>query len=330
MQSNFSHIYLEKEALHYPDAKLVLEKFPKATLVQIDNYMEFFARARQDFRAQKSSKKIILAKKRSGFLYPGSKATPDFGHKNFFYNSLVLNCLFDCQYCYLQGMYPSANIVSFVNSEDFFDATSQKLSELGELYLCISYDTDLLAFEGIIPHAKRWIEFARGNPGLTLELRTKSANYRAISSILPTQNFILAWTFSPESVVHQIEKDTPSLKARLKSAQAALSAGWQVRICIDPVIIVEGWEDAYKDLINQIFEVLDPNKFRDFYFGSLRMNREYFKAIKKQYSAAQIFEADFSESHKTVTYSPQIQNLIKNKIISHALRFMPEEKLFMV
>ena len=34
----------------------------------------------------------------------------------------MFNCIYDCDYCYLQGMYPSANIVVFVNHEDFFDA----------------------------------------------------------------------------------------------------------------------------------------------------------------------------------------------------------------
>ena len=31
-----------------------------------------------------------------------------------------MNCVFDCEYCYLKGMYPSANLVVFVNLEDIF------------------------------------------------------------------------------------------------------------------------------------------------------------------------------------------------------------------
>ena len=31
----------------------------------------------------------------------------------------MLNCLYDCRYCFLQGMYRSANYVLYVNYEDF-------------------------------------------------------------------------------------------------------------------------------------------------------------------------------------------------------------------
>lgn len=30
----------------------------------------------------------------------------------------MMNCIFDCEYCYLKGMYPSGNLVVFVNLED--------------------------------------------------------------------------------------------------------------------------------------------------------------------------------------------------------------------
>ncbi len=45
-------------------------------------------------------------------------------------------------------MYPSANIVVFVNLEDIFAEVAQKL-ENHSLYLCVSYDTYLLAMEPI-------------------------------------------------------------------------------------------------------------------------------------------------------------------------------------
>src|SRR5690606_27139140 len=108
----------------------------------------------------------------------------------------ILNCIYDCHYCYLQGLYPSANIVIFVNIEDFFGAVDRQL-EGGTLYLCPSYDTDLLALEGIVPYASRWIEFAGTRQGLRMELRTKSANYGAIAHLKPVEQVILAWSLSP-------------------------------------------------------------------------------------------------------------------------------------
>lgn len=56
-------------------------------------------------------------------------------------------------------MYPSANIVVFVNLEDIF-AEVERVLENHPLYLCVSYDTDLLALEPLIGFVQEWCAFA--------------------------------------------------------------------------------------------------------------------------------------------------------------------------
>ena len=71
-------------------------------------------------------------------------------------------------------MYPSANIVLFVNQEDYFAEIKKSLST-HPLYLCISYDTDLLALEALTKMTRRYLDFAISEQALTTEIRTKSA-----------------------------------------------------------------------------------------------------------------------------------------------------------
>ena len=40
--------------------------------------------------------------------------------KNYYF-SHMLNCLYDCSYCFLQGMFYSANYLIYVNYEDFYE-----------------------------------------------------------------------------------------------------------------------------------------------------------------------------------------------------------------
>ena len=130
----------------------------------------------------------------------------------------MFNCVYNCDYCYLQGMFPSANIVAFVNVEDYFAATRQAILNRSNpsqpFYLCISYDTDLLAFESIAPYCRAWIEFAYEQPDLLVEIRTKSAAYRAIRELSPTDRVILAWTLSPKPVAARYEHGAPPLRQR--------------------------------------------------------------------------------------------------------------------
>ena len=37
----------------------------------------------------------------------------------------MLNCIYDCKYCFLQGMFNSANYLVFVNYQDFFFAINE-------------------------------------------------------------------------------------------------------------------------------------------------------------------------------------------------------------
>ena len=156
-QSLFSHIYIEERALSYPFTDRIFQRFPKAERIIIGHYKNVFNRPRQDFVLQKQYPKLILAvKEENSFLYEGPEVCEDFGYDNFYYASTLLNCLYDCDYCYLQGLYPSANIVAFVNIEISLRRLKNSWLE-GQLYLCVSYDTDLLAFEGLFSYTSCWI-----------------------------------------------------------------------------------------------------------------------------------------------------------------------------
>ena len=150
----FSHIYVEKDALNYPLTESVLSKYGSSKMIEINNYKEIFNRSNQNFQLQKFSMKLILAIKKAPYLYPVSSIVQEFDSPNVFYTTPVINCLYNCDYCFLQGMYPSGNMVLFVNENDFFDGTVleiQKRKYKKPLYLSISYYTDLLAMENIIP-----------------------------------------------------------------------------------------------------------------------------------------------------------------------------------
>ncbi len=318
-QRNFSHIYVERDALRYELCKDILARFQKAKSIEIDSFKQIFNRKNQDFALQKNSLKLILAVKQTGFLYPGSSVLSTYGYKHFYYNSLVLNCIYNCDYCYLQGMYNSSNIVVFVNLEDFFKATLERLSIEKPLYLSISYDTDLLAFEDLTGYCAAWVEFARKHQDLTIEIRTKSANFKALVSLKPTKNIILAWTLSPQSIIDRYEHKTPSLAARLKSAKEAILAGWQVRYCFDPVLLVDNWQKNYSALIESSFADVG-DKVYDISIGSFRVNQDFLKRMQRN-NPSEILHYPFERKGK-VYYYPQkerinIERFFRENLAAH-------------
>ena len=242
--SAFSVVYVEEAAMEHPRTKAILSRLPRAEVIPCRNYREIFARPRQAPTRQKQSQALILAVSADAAIYDGAPVCQDFGNRHFYYTSCVMNCIFDCEYCYLQGMYPCGHIVVFVNLEDTFAALDAVLAK-HEAYVCISYDTDLLALEPLLATTADWMHFAASRPGLTLELRTKCAAVPMLRALPALDNVILALTLSPESVIRAYEHHTPSLAARLAFASEALALGWPVRLCFDPMLAVPDAESVY-------------------------------------------------------------------------------------
>lgn len=323
----FSHIYIEEKALHYPLTKKILSNKKDSVQIKIRNYKDIFNRSKQDFQFQKTFPKLILAKKEENFLYEGSHLTPDFGNANFFYNSMIYNCMYNCDYCYLQGMYPSAYLVVFVNIEDCFSVVEDKLKNQ-KIYLSASYDTDLLAFENVVPFTSEWIEFTRKNQNLTVEIRTKSSNFRYIEKKDPTENIILAWTLSPESIIRKYEKKTPTLNKRLENVTRAISCGWNVRLCFDPVLYVKDYRIVYSEMFQTIFSEIQEAKVFDLSIGVFRMNSGYLKKIQKFRKDSDILYSPFEIVSGINSYSKEIISEMKEFLLSELCRYTSAKKTF--
>ncbi len=322
---------MEQTAFCYPLAQELITRFSQAKVVSIKDYKSVFARPRQHFQTQKHSVNLILAVKKDQFVYRGSGHSQSFGLVNFYYNTLILNCLYNCDYCYLQGMYPSANIVVFVNLEDYFEATieaiGKRLNTEQPLYLCISYDTDLLAFERLAPYCRKWIEFAYGHPDVLLEIRTKSALYLAIGDMNPTDRVILAWTFSPDTIADCYEHGAPPLRQRIRAAREAIDDGWQVRLCFDPLLAVSGWETHYADLVEETFAEIPANGIRDATIGVFRMNTGYLDRIKKQRQNSEILFYPYEREGKTMSYPEEQRNAMVDQMKQNLTKHLPEARI---
>ena len=284
LNERFSHIYVEEEVAGKELVRTVLDNFPKSKVVPIKHYKDIFNRPGQEFLIQKQSQKLILARRKDNFLYEGSPVCERYGHSNFYYTTQMMNCLYNCSYCYLQTLYPSANIVAFVNPEDYFPELKAALGGK-KAYISLSYDADILALEHIFGYVKIWAEFARKHKNLTFEVRTKSANFKAIANVKPADNMILAWTVSPGPVTDAYEEGAPSLSARIDNIKAAIEKGWKVRLCLDPVLPIKSgpinWERQMGEMLGELQRGINLSALYDISIGAFRMSKAQYKKLRR-------------------------------------------------
>ena len=334
-QEHFQHIYVEEALLQSPEAKGILQKFPKATIIPIKHYKDLFNRKKQGRLAQSHSRKLILAKKEGQRLYDGAVVCQDFSESHFCYTSLLMNCPFHCAYCYLQGMYPSSNLVMFLNLEDYFADCRKWIAEKGSLYLCISYDTDLLAMEGIYPYVEEFARFLNQENALRIEVRTKAGGEglwrkmrRLPLSSEGRKRMIFAFTLSPDEIIEEAEEGTARLSSRIFAIQKALEEGYLVRLCFDPMIYHPRWKELYGALLQEVFEKIPMEQIHDCSLGSFRISESYLKAMGKALPHSPHTQFPYENTGGYYHYPKELMEEMEGFLCSRLLARIPKEKIF--
>ena len=334
-QEHFQHIYVEEALLQSPDVERVLRKFPKAKVIPIRHYKDVFNRKKQGRLAQSRSRKLILAKKEGQRLYDGAVVCQDFSESHFCYTSLLMNCPFHCAYCYLQGMYPSSNLVMFLNLEDYFSDCRKWIAEKGSLYLCISYDTDLLAMEGIYPYVEEFARFLNQENALRIEVRTKAGGeglwrkmQRLSLSSEGRKRMIFAFTLSPEEIIEEAEEGSARLSSRIFAIQKALEEGYLVRLCFDPMIYHPRWKELYSDLLQEVFEKIPMEQIHDCSLGSFRISESYLKAMGKALPNSPHTQFPYENTGGYYHYPKELMEEMEGFLYSRLQEKLPKEKIF--
>lgn len=325
----FSHVYVENGAFDYQETHEILKKLSGARVIPIEHYKDLFNRPRQHFQIQKKSPKLILAVEQDRFLYEGTERIKSFGNEPVHYNALVRNCVYNCDYCFLQGMHQSGNIVMFVNNRDFIEAARAKAKEK-PIYLSISYLTDLLGFEQLSPYCRRWIEFAREEPNVTIEIRTKSDNYHAIRDLDPPQNVVLVWSLSPEEIARSYEKGTASFKNRLFAARQAAADGWRLRLCFDPILRTDEWQAQYNNAIEETFRRIPAASVEGISIGVFRLHPDFLMRMQRMRHDSRILFDRFEKSHRLVSYEESEIEAMRSHVADRLANHIPHDAITFV
>ena len=315
-------IYLEDEIREHPVSLNILGRFPNASVVPCTRYTEIFNRKAQNFRLQKNLPALILSKKHKNFILEAPE-NYGIGSKNNFYFSHMMNCIYDCRYCFLQGMYRSANYVVFVNYQDFFQDIAKKAHEFPneEVHFFSGYDCDSLALEPITHFIENCIPLFEATPNALLEIRTKSTQIRPLLNTDVVNNIVVAFSLSPSVIAASLEHKAASLEKRLQAIETLQERGWKIGLRFDPVIYCDNFEEIYKEFFEQVFARISVDTLHSVSLGSFRMPSTFIKRLIKLYPEEKLFASPLSDTDGMTSYSTNInQNMLsfsKDVILKH-------------
>jgi len=310
----FSAIYVEAEVKAHPRVKEICARFAGVPVIDCDRYTEIFNRKSQNFRIQKQSPALILAKKYGNTVLAAPDAYNIGGQHNYYF-SHMLNCLYDCRYCFLQGMYQSANYVLFINYEDFASALVNTMDRHvnEDSYYYSGYDCDSLAFEPVSHFTQYFLELFKTRPQAILELRTKSTQIRLLLDIEPIDNVVVAFSFTPEEIGQQWESKVPNVSKRIEAMLKLSQRGWKIGLRFDPLVYAPDFYQQYQRLFSMVFAQLSLDSLHSVSLGLFRLPQKFHKKMLRLYPDEPLFVSgllsnnDGGAKSKMVSYSAEIE-----------------------
>lgn len=322
-------LYIEQNMLGHPRVDAIRARFPEARTIVCGRYGEVFNPKAQNFRLQKRRPALILAEKYHRFVLTAPDGYGIGGQRNFYF-SHMLNCLYDCRYCFLQGMYRSAHYVLFVNYEDFQDEIRSHCRQYPDkaVHFFSGYDCDSLALEPVTGFAREFLPVFAELPNAWLELRTKSTQIRSLLETPSWDRCIVAFSLSPDAVATRIEAKAPSLQRRLEALAKVQRQGWPLGLRFDPLIYHADYKKHYRQLFEQVFARIDRTRLHSVSLGVFRLPEAYFKTIRKLYPEQKLFAGPLANRQGMMAYGSELEQEMMHYCREQLLQYIPEDRFF--
>ena len=325
MKHGFDSVWVRRGLENMPEVKTLLDNHPEWPVQFSDSVSGVKVPGANMAEIIANGKRTLVIDRRSGSLldmfvnHDEGSLCPNFP-------KLVpsTNCPYGCQYCFLSGTYRAcrpflcAYVVDIEKLErelrrQYRDSPGFTVISAGEMSDPLGCD-----FLGYVP---RIVEMFGRLENLKLLLLTKSGvdEIQPLLGVNHNGHTIAAWSITCEEVVERYELGNEPIANRLAAARAAQDAGYEVRFRLDPMMLFDGWQDAFARTIGQIYRLgIHPSRFT---LGSFRLLGNLRSIIKARFPESDILQQPMvNEAGKRWRYPHQA----REELYLHAITCIRE------
>lgn len=315
----WNKIYLEKTISDHPRALDILSKF-KIGPTLIDRYDEIWGQSKKPYLQKRDKLNLFLARKNGQLIKEAPEAYGQSGEPHYYFIH-AYNCIYECQYCYLQGYFNTPDIVLFINHEDIVEEMKKILIQYPDkkVWFHAGEFSDSLALTHLTGELEIYHDFCACHPNAIIELRTKSVNTKVLEKLSPLPNLIVSFSLSPDKLAKKIDLKTPTVEARLKAMKHLLGLGFKIAAHFDPMIYVQTFEKDYQDLLKQM-EDINPHLVY-LSLGVVRFTKDVHREVERNYPDSLIHSTPMIKSFDNkVRYHRPMRMWMMNKIKELAIQ----------
>jgi spore photoproduct lyase len=293
----FDKVFIERDVKNSPHTQNILKNVKFNQQQIIESIDEIWGRVKKPYLQKRETLNLFIANKK-GTLVKEAPFAYGHGDEKHFYYIHAYNCIYECQYCYLQGYFNTPDLVLFVNHEEIIQEM-KKLIELPEnkgAWFHAGEYSDSLNLSHITKELGLYFDFFRENPDFKLELRTKSVNLKELIKLNPAPNIFVSFTLSSTQGGKAFDYKCPSVPARIKAIKKLVDHGYNIGIHLDPIIFHEDFLEEYSLLLQDLAQVL-PNKSVGYMsIGVVRFTKDVYREVENNYPDSKIHSQDLIKS----------------------------------
>ena len=260
-------IYFEPAAAALPRGREVLARFPDAELVEVASHWripELHGNAGNvaDWNRIKRTH-LVLGTLKSPRIRPNGRSS------DFIAPSQANGCAMSCAYCYVPRRKGFANpITVFANMEQILRATERHVGRQGrketpnqcdpvDWVYDIGENSDCSVDAWVAGNVRDFVELFAHTPGAKASFATKAVN-RELLDYDPRGGTRVRFSLMPRDTSRLVDVRTHPVEQRIAAIDDFVAAGYEVHVNLSPVIVADGWLEAWDELLRELDDGVGP------------------------------------------------------------------------
>ena len=217
----------------------------------------------------------------------------------------VESCGFDCSYCSIQSFYNDGKIG--FDKEFTTKLKNLKLDKNRTYHIGTGQSSDSLMWGNRHGILEALFEFAKKNPNVILELKTKSDNISYLLENSVPKNILCTWSINTPTIIKNEEHLSASLEKRIECARKLANKGVLVGFHFHPIVVYENYLSEYKDVVDTLLEKFKPREVVLVSLGTLTFIKPVIKKLRSRDFKSKILQMPMVDARGKHSYPLSIK-----------------------
>jgi spore photoproduct lyase len=323
-----STLFIEKEIKDHPNTWAITTKLNLPQHI-IDDADELYKQITSREDPIEAGKKALLLCKNKGAFIRKCPGTREYTCCEYTILHVGTFCIMDCSYCILQAYFHPPILKYFINHEDLEKELLTLFETPGIHRIGTGEFTDSLIWESFTNLSPSLVsQFSRQNRAV-LELKTKTTAIDHLKGLSHHRKTICAWSLNTPKIIASEERATASLEARFRAAAQCESWGYPLAFHFDPMVIYDGCQDDYADVVEQIFKTVSAENIVWISLGTFRFIPALKAIIQKRFEQSKIVYGEFIPGlDGKMRYFKPLRMALYQKVVSTIKSLAPNVTIY--